>query len=64
MEMLFADFYAQRIGNEPDEKDAGLLHYAGELLRNNPFEGGKPEIVDERLKNQLMTYLMKQEEGK
>lgn len=64
VEMLFADFYAQRIGNEPDEKDAGLLHYAGELLRNNPFEGGKPEIVDERLKNQLMTYLMKQEEGK
>ena len=63
LEELFADFYQQRVGDEPDEKDLELFHHAGELLRNNPFEGGKPEVADERLKNKLLTFLMKQEES-
>ena len=61
-EELFADFYQQRVGSEPDEKDARLLHYAGELLRNNPFEGGKPDVADEKLKEKLLTFLLKQED--
>ena len=64
LEELFADFYQQRVGEEPDEKDFRLLHYAGELLRNTPFEGSKADVADEKLKNQLLTFLMKQEESK
>lgn len=61
IEALFADFYTQRSGELPDKQDEALLHFAGELLRNHPFEGGKPEDVDPRLKDQLTKYLMSQE---
>lgn len=65
VEELFVDFYTERSGGQiPEERDIDLLHFAGELLRNHPADTDKPDEVDDTLKNQLMHYLMAQEEGK
>ena len=62
VEELFADFYTQRSnGSPPDSQDMELLHFAGELLRNNPYDGGRPENIDNGLKDALKNYLIRQE---
>ena len=61
VEELFAEFYKQRSGSEPSEKDVELMHFAGDLLRNHPLEGGRPDETDTRLEKKLADYLMSQE---
>lgn len=64
LEELFTDFYTQRSGGKaPDGKDTELLRFAGELLRNNPRSGGKPDVIDDRLKDALKNKLMSLEAG-
>lgn len=57
-EELFAEFFTERSGAEPDEADLALLHEAGELLRSHPAEPGQD---DAPLAEKLLDYLMRQE---
>lgn len=58
VEELFADFFTERSGAEPDEADLALLHAAGELLRSHPAEPGQD---DAPLAEKLLAELKRRE---
>jgi len=59
VEELFADFYAERCGGDVlSERDAELLHFAGELQRHAPQQAA-PDAAD---MEKLLAFLTKQEE--
>ena len=60
-EELFADFYLERCGSEPDELDLALLHQAGELLRNSHPNPKQRTAVDTETVSSLLRYLKEQE---
>lgn len=60
-EELFADFYLERCGSEPDELDRDLLHQAGELLRNSHPNPKQRTAVDTETVSALLRYLTEQE---
>ncbi len=57
-EALFADFFTERSGAEPDEAELLLLREAGELLRSHPPEPGQD---DAPLARRLLDYALRQE---
>ncbi len=65
LEELFADFYSERCGGGmPDTADTELLGVAGELLRNTPADPRQRYAVDSVLTDQLLAFLIKQEEDR
>ena len=60
-EELFADFYTERCGTEPDKPDLQLLQYAGDLLRHSQANPRQRTAVDPEVVSSLLRYLMKQE---
>ena len=60
-EELFADFYTERCGTEPDEPDLQLLQVAGDLLRHSQANPRQRTAVDSEVVSSLLRYLMKQE---
>ena len=60
IEDLFAAFYAERAGSDPDAADVALMHHAAELLRNSEA-GPDGRFVDPALTEQLLAYLEKED---
>lgn len=59
VEELFADFYAERCGGDVlSERDAELLHFAGEQQRHAPQQAAPDAAAVEK----LLAFLTKQEE--
>ena len=61
LEALFADFFADRSGGEPEAADLALLHAAGELLRNRQPDPRQRTGVDAETTEALLKFLMGQE---
>ncbi len=61
LEELFADFFRDRSGAEPEEADLRLLHEAGELLRSRLPDPGQRTAVDAETAEALLSFLMQQE---
>ena len=61
VEELFADYFAERTGSDPDDRDLALLEKAGELLRRTPPDPRQRGAADPALTEQLLSFLMMQE---
>ena len=63
LEELFSDFYTDRsAGEEVSDADFELLHFAGELIRNNP--DSESQAVDPALTDELLKFIQSQEADK
>ncbi len=61
VEELFADFFTDRSGSEPEEADVALLHEAGELLRSRPADPRQRTGVDAETAEALLRFLLRRE---
>lgn len=59
VEALFAGFYTERAGSEPEEADLALMRCAAELLRNSDAGAGG-RYVDPALAERLLDSLIKE----
>lgn len=58
VESLFADFYTERAGGEPDEGDVALMSCVAELLRHSSA-GADGKFVDPALADKVLEFLAK-----
>ena len=61
LEELFADFFTDRSGSEPEKTDLALLHKAGELLRSRLPDPRQRTAVDAETTEALLEFLVGQE---
>lgn len=60
VETLFAEFYTERAGKDPEEQELALMHHTAELLHNSDA-GADGKFVDPALVDKVLDYLTQEE---